>query len=148
MFLLLIFFMVSSTFKSQLGIDIALPKAEGASSQEVTSYEITVDRDGAIFFGETPVSEDVLRETLRQVVTDEPNARLVLRADERADFGPVIRAVDIAREVGGERLVIPTAPLESPTRATPIQAAPLRAPLPEGPPPAQEQNPDPAQAPQ
>ena len=107
-FLLLIFFMVSSTFKEELGIDIALPQAQTAASQEVTANEITVDADGRYFFGPRQVSIAGLREALQRYLEENPGASVVLRADALADFGAVVRAIDTAREVGGERLVIPT----------------------------------------
>ena len=52
MFLLLIFFMVSSTFRERLGIDIALPEAQSAREQELEPHEITVGPEGELFFGE------------------------------------------------------------------------------------------------
>ena len=49
MFLLIIFFMVSSTFREQLGIDISLPLAETATEQERSPYEIAVRADGTLY---------------------------------------------------------------------------------------------------
>ncbi len=113
MFLLLIFFMVSSTFKEELGIDISLPKAESATSQEVSSHDITVDGDGNFYYGEKQVDETGLRALLIALLKEEPDAQLVLRADQAANFGRVARVMDIARAVGGERLVIPMEFLDS-----------------------------------
>ena len=112
MFLLLIFFMVSSTFKEELGIDISLPEAESATSQEVSSHDISVDRDGNYYFGQQKVDERGLRELLTALLEEDPDAQLVLRADKSASFGRVARVLDIARAVGGKRLVIPTEFLE------------------------------------
>ena len=111
MFLLLIFFMVSSTFKEQMGIEITLPRAETATAQEVKTREIIIQRDGQLYFGDEAVDEEGLREALRRLLVEEPSARLVLRADREADFGRAIRAIDIVREVGGQHLIIPTEPL-------------------------------------
>ncbi|MDP7640000.1 MAG: biopolymer transporter ExbD [Candidatus Hydrogenedentes bacterium] len=108
MFLLLIFFMVSSTFKEELGIDISLPEAESAASQEMAPHDITVDGDGNFFFAQRSVDDQGLRESLTALLAEESDALLVLRADRAANFGRVARAIDIARAVGGERLVIPT----------------------------------------
>lgn len=112
MFLLLIFFMVSSTFREHFGIDIRLPEAESAVEQERSSREIVVTREGHYYFGDQRVDEEGLREALVRLLEKEPESVLVLRADARADFGKVIRAVDIARVVGGRKLVIPTRFLE------------------------------------
>lgn len=108
MFLLLIFFMVSSTFKDEQAIEISLPQAESSVQQDVTSHEILVDREGGIYFEQTGVEEDELRETLRGLLAADPGVALVLRADKEADFGRVIRVIDIARELNAANLVIPT----------------------------------------
>jgi biopolymer transport protein ExbD len=113
LFLLLIFFMVSSTFKDDMAIDISLPQAGTASNQDITPLEIAVDRSGAWFLAGNPVDEARLRAGLQQALQADPKATFVLRADEAADFGRVVRAIDIARDVGGERLIIPTAPLDA-----------------------------------
>ena len=113
MFLLLIFFMVSSTFKEQLGIDITLPQAATSENQKATPHEIVVDAAGNYRFHDKRVSLADLRTAVSTVVAENPEATLVLRADANADFGPVVRAIDIVKEAGGVRLVIPTKGLES-----------------------------------
>jgi biopolymer transport protein ExbD len=112
LFLLLIFLMVSATFREHLGIDIDLPQAGASGNQEVAPYEITVTKMGKFYFRDRQVNEAQLREAMAQTIASEPDAVLALRADEGADFGTVVRAIDIAREVGGKRLVIPTRPIE------------------------------------
>jgi biopolymer transport protein ExbD len=116
MFLLLIFFMVSSTFREQYGIDITLPEAETASEQDVDQHEIVVTEDGALFFGDQRVDEAGLREAMTRQLEAKPDSVFVLRADEKADFGLALRAMDIARSLGarysedgrGATLIIPT----------------------------------------
>ncbi len=108
MFLLLIFFMVSSTFREHLGIDITLPHADTAEEQRLDTHEITVTAKGELYFGEQRVDEDGLKKSIVALLTADPEAVLVLRADEGADFGRVLRAIDITRNAGGARLIIPT----------------------------------------
>jgi biopolymer transport protein ExbD len=108
MFILLLFLMVSTTFRHPLGIEISVPEARTASEQNVDSHEIAVTREGRYFFGDRPVDEAGLREALATLLQANPKASLVLRADEGAEFGHVVRAIDIARELGGTQLVIPT----------------------------------------
>lgn len=112
LFLLLIFFMVSSTFREDLAIDITLPAAESAVNQDVTAKEIAVDRVGIFYFEGRTVSEQELRQALKSVLEDDPRATLILRADDRADFGRVLRVIDIARDLNVDNLIIPTDLLE------------------------------------
>ena len=113
MFLLLIFFMVSSTFREDLAIDITLPQAESGAFHDITAKEIIVDQAGVAYFEGRAVSEQELREALGAVLADDPGATLVLRADGRADFGRVLRVIDIARDLKVENLIIPTDLLET-----------------------------------
>ena len=61
-----------------------------------------------------------LREALKALLADDPQALLTLRADAAAPFQEVIRVMDIAREVGGKRLILPTQALtQDPPRSQP-----------------------------
>lgn len=108
MFLLLIFFMVSSTFRNGFGIEVDLPKAETSAETKSTPEEVVVDERGNYFFDGKPVDEDGLRQAIVALLQERPDATLVLRADEAADFGRAVRAIDIVRSVGGSKLIIPT----------------------------------------
>lgn len=110
LFILLLFLMVSTTFRQQLGVDITLPKAATAGQKSVVDHEIAVTATGDLYFGSSKVNENELRAGISELLKREPDATLVLRADEGADFGPVLTAIDVAREVGGNKLVIPTRP--------------------------------------
>lgn len=114
MFLLLIFFMVSSTFREDTGVDIRLPEAETASQQPMGAHEIAIDREGYYYIEKQRVDEEGLRQALVQLISKNQETVFVLRADKDAAFGKVLRAIDIARDVGGERLIIPTDLLEVP----------------------------------
>ena len=112
LFLLLIFFMVSSTFRAHRALDVALPEAQTATAQDPAPLEVTVSASGEFHLGPRRVDEAGLRAALRGALESDPEAVVVLRADERAAFGPVVRAMDIARELGATRLIVPTRPWE------------------------------------
>ena len=107
MFLLLIFFMVSSTFRDEFAVDVMLPEAATAERVEADEHIISVDESGKLFFGGEPVSEAALADAIAGIVEADPEASLVLMADEAADFGAVMTAIDVARGAGGSRLILP-----------------------------------------
>lgn len=114
MFLLLIFFMVSSTFRDKMGIDLDLPQAASAEAAVEDSPTITVSEDDAIYFNEAEFDDiEELRPALEELYARDPEARITLRAGETADFGTAIRALDIARDIGFKQIVVPTRPLET-----------------------------------
>jgi len=116
MFLLLIFFMVSSTFRGRSALDITLPQADSAAEQAPANHEIAVNSTGQCFLDQNRVSPTELRRALTDLLAQEPTATLVLRADETAAFQHVVNAIDIARSAGGLHLIIPTRPVEMQTR--------------------------------
>lgn len=107
MFLLLIFFMVSSTFRDDFAVDVTLPEAATAEQVDSSDHVIAVDADGALYFAGQPVDEAGLDRAVRSVVEADPEATLVLKADEGANFGSVMLAIDTARGAGGSRLILP-----------------------------------------
>ena len=108
MFLLLIFFMVSSTFRQGFGLDISLPEAETAAESEVLPSEIAIDARGNYYFSGKPVDDAGLRKAISEQLKKDPASTLILKADAAAGFGRAVHAIDIARSVGGTKLVIPT----------------------------------------
>jgi biopolymer transport protein ExbD len=111
MFLLLIFFMVTSSFRSQPGMSVDLPRAATTEAQETGQVEVAVQRDGAHFVDGAVVSEGELAATLRARLEENPELTIVLRGDARAPYQAVVHALDIARQVGGSRFVLPMTPM-------------------------------------
>lgn len=104
MFLLLIFFMVSTTFAEQPGIKLKLPSASTAEPSKLEQLTLTIDKDGRMFLNEVPVQEEKLRVELKAAAS-KPDATLVLRADRDVPYGYVIRAMDISRQSGIRNIV-------------------------------------------
>mgnify|MGYP001248624456 CR=1 FL=1 len=103
MFLLLIFFMVSTTFAEHPGIKLELPKARTGEKSALEPLTLTVEKTGRMFLNESEVNEAQLRERLKAAATT-PEASLALRADRAVHYGFVIRAMDISRQSGIRRI--------------------------------------------
>ncbi|GAB4335405.1 MAG: biopolymer transporter ExbD [Candidatus Abyssubacteria bacterium] len=104
MFLLLIFFMVSTTFAEQPGIKLELPTARTSEPSKVEPLTLAIDKMGAMFLNGTPITEKNLRVELENA-GKKPDASLVLKADRSVPYGHVIRAMDIARQSGIRRII-------------------------------------------
>lgn len=103
MFLLLIFFMVSTTFAEHPGIKLELPKAHTGEPNKLDSVVLTLDKAGRMFLNDAPIDEAHLRERLKSAA-NRPEPSLVLRADKSVPYGFVIRAMDISRQCGIKRI--------------------------------------------
>ena len=108
LFILLIFFMVSSTFLEQPGMKLELPKAKSAQVEQIDNLIIYVDRRMQIFLNDKPVAVDRLENQLRETIADNESPTLVLRADKTVPHGLVVTIMDLAKQVGVKRLVVGT----------------------------------------
>ena len=112
-FLLLIFFMVSTTFIRETQLKIDLPEAAGELQEiEDDRIEITVDRVGDYAVNERLLVNNDLRTLVRaleEVLSEQgPNTRVIVTADANASHQAVVRAMDAAGKVGLTRLSITT----------------------------------------
>jgi len=107
-FLLLIFFMITSSFVMEPGIEIDLPRAVTAEEQPRQRVIITITRDRTILLDEDIVSFETLPSRLEAVLGSSRDALLIIRADRDVPHGFVVRALDISREAGAGQLAIAT----------------------------------------
>jgi biopolymer transport protein ExbD len=108
-FLLLIFFMISTTFIDTPGIAIKLPESSAPTlTRTPEEVEVTLSREGEIFLQGEAVSPNQLAERLRSYQAQAAEMTFMLRADEQALHGRVVQVMDIAREAGFGRLAMAT----------------------------------------
>jgi len=111
--LLLIFFMVSSTFeKEQRAIDITLPQADTGNTSSLEYQEILVGKGGQFYFQGNEIPKESLNETLLGIKESGSDTPLILRADKDANFGDVVWVFDAAKKSGITNLVVPTDPTQ------------------------------------
>ena len=113
-FLLLIFFMVSTTFDDKLQLSITLPQADGAPHQTITDQiEVVVTADGTyVINGErlTGRDSDALRRALIALGQDRMAMPLLIYADAKAHYEAVVRVYDVAGQLGFKQLSLTTRP--------------------------------------
>lgn len=108
LFILLIFFMVTSTFLEQPGIKLELPKAQSAQVEQIENLIIYVDQQRQVFLNDKPVAIDRLEKLLKETIAENDQPTLVLRADKAVPHGLVVTIMDLAKRCGVKRLVIGT----------------------------------------
>jgi len=108
-FLLLIFFMVTTTFSAQSGIGVNLPEAAARERPSTEAVSISIKATGTLFLDEHPVTHDELREQLKALEKQRgAETVVVIRADESVTHGRVVEAMDAARTAGFRKLAIAT----------------------------------------
>jgi biopolymer transport protein ExbD len=114
MFLLLIFFMVTSTFKNQPAIDLSLPRSTSAQESLLSPTVIYLTREGQLFLDNVAVDRDQLAARLRQHQAATGEDQIVLRADEHAEHGAVVALIDLIKESGYRRVSLAARPAGGP----------------------------------
>ncbi len=113
-FLMLIFFMVSTSFKVASTLKLELPASQSKAQQtEQQEVVISVDGSGQLFVQDEPVEDGDLRRRVLNVSKGDPNMRVVLRADANARHRRVVYVLDTIRALGMGKVGIATMHRES-----------------------------------
>ena len=109
-FLLLIFFMVSTRFKDDSGLDLSLPDSESRQKSDDELLTISIDRNQTIQLGSTKVAQEGLEATIAEKLKQYDNKTVVLKVDESVSHGLVVEVMDAAKSAGAAGLSFGTVP--------------------------------------
>ncbi|MFQ5510968.1 MAG: ExbD/TolR family protein [Candidatus Krumholzibacteriia bacterium] len=112
LFLLLIFFMISTTFLSTPAIKLELPKASHADAVRQEPLVVYIDPEGAVYLNDEPVDVALLGAALSGRLEEAEEKVVVLKADSRVSHGEVVGIMDIVKGAGARKLVVSTQPEE------------------------------------
>lgn len=101
MYLMLIFFMVATTFVNPKGLSVDLPGGQGESKAS-KDMNIVIDRDGVIQVNGEITPREQLAGKIRQVMQTDNTKTVILEASRTVPHGQVVRIMDIARGQGIE----------------------------------------------
>ena len=108
-FLLLIFFMISTTFVESPGISIKLPEASSQSvEREPQELKIYLTRGGDVYYLDQKISIAEYKELLAEHQSNAANTTVLLLADQESRHGKVVTLMDLARDAGYVKLAIAT----------------------------------------
>ncbi|MEA2083441.1 MAG: biopolymer transporter ExbD [Thermodesulfobacteriota bacterium] len=105
-FLLLIFFMVTTSFVKETGIDVHRPMASTATLKEKGSILIGVSADGRIFLEKKQIDVRSVRAHVERCVAENPEGAVVIVADKTSHTGVVIKVMDQCRLAGARNVSI------------------------------------------
>lgn len=105
-FVLLMFFMVTTVFPDEEGIEIEKPQAANARAIRHPPIVLKIDRTGALYLKGRALSPSDARRVLRALISAEPGALVLLQVDKRTATEHLIRAIDLSKASGAERVGI------------------------------------------
>ncbi len=109
MFLLLIFFIVSAMYMSELKtIPVKLPVASETITQSTVKFTVTIKDDGAYWLGDKVIGKPELVNRAREEQKKDEKFSVVIRADENVQYKVVIGLLDSFKKAGISRVGLAT----------------------------------------
>jgi len=105
-FILLIFFLVTTSFLKETGVDISRPTASTAVSKAKTTILIGVTRDNTIHIDRRQVDVRAVRANVERALAENPEGSVVIVADRESQTGLVINVMDACKLAGAENVSI------------------------------------------
>ena len=105
-FLLLVVFIVTlPTLEQSVHIVLPVGKTESQKDdKQPKNFTVSIDKQGKIFLGEEPVTQDILKERLTKAVQEDPESNVLIRGDVGAAYGDVYSIVKIAKDCNVKHL--------------------------------------------
>ena len=107
-FMLLIYFLLTTNFMVDEGIKIKLPQARAAAPQTQQEITIYVDQDGRAFLMNEEIPLDQLFKKLKEMIGNQNDRLVVIKADRSVILNKAVKVMDLAKAAGAGRLCLAT----------------------------------------
>lgn len=105
-FIMLIFFIVTTSFVKESGVSVSTPQAQTASQQENTNIFIAITAQGEVWIDRRPVDPRSVRAIVARLHADSPEGSVIIQSDELAATGILVDVMDQVRLAGVEGIAI------------------------------------------
>ena len=107
-FIMLIFFIVTSTFVKESGVDVTRPSAETAVPTDASSIQIGITGNNQIYFDKRLVDKRAVRANIEKGLAESPGAAVIIIADALSNTETLIEVMDQSRLAGAENISVAT----------------------------------------
>ena len=107
-FIMLIFFIVTSTFVKESGVDVTRPNAETAVPTDASSIQIGITSNNQIYFDKRLVDKRAVRANIEKGLAESPGAAIIIIADALSNTETLIEVMDQSRLAGAENVSVAT----------------------------------------
>ena len=108
LFILIIFFAVSSTFLEQPGIELKLPEAESSESYTTQKVILYIDKNNNLFLNDQLITVNTMIDEIKKLGEISMENSIVLKADKQVEHGQIIEIMDILRKNKFYKIIIST----------------------------------------
>ena len=107
-FILLIFFMVSTTFVKDMKLDLNRPSASTASAASTKAIRLYIDNTGDVYLDGQPVRVWVIQSRVRDLLASSASGSVLVVTDDQVPAGRLVEVVDQARRAGAQDVGVAT----------------------------------------
>ncbi|MFT5312602.1 MAG: biopolymer transport protein ExbD [Paraglaciecola sp.] len=107
-FIMLIFFIVTTVFVKEAGIEVNKPGASQSIMPKNANIFIAITEDGDVWMDKREIDIDSVRANLERLMAEQPSDVLIIQADKNTDHGVVIDVMDQIKAAGIDRISIAT----------------------------------------
>ncbi len=107
-FIMLIFFIVTSSFVRESGVDVNRPQASHSVSQKDAGIFVAITASNDIYIDKRRVDIERVQATIEKLLLEQPNAAMVIQADKHAFNGTVVKVMDSAKGAGVAKIALAT----------------------------------------
>jgi biopolymer transport protein ExbD len=107
-FMLLIYFLLTTNFMVDEGIKVKLPQAKASAPQVKKEITVYVDESGQAYLMNQPVALDQLFNRLKRMIGNDPDRLVVVKSDRRVILNKAVKVMDVAKAAGAGRLCLAT----------------------------------------
>jgi biopolymer transport protein ExbD len=105
-FIMLIFFIVTTVFVKEAGIEVNKPEAGYVELHKNANIFIAVTEDGDVWLDKRQVALDSVRANIERLLTEQPTDYVIIQADIKAKHGVIVEIMDQVKEAGVDRVSV------------------------------------------
>jgi len=107
-FLLLVFFMLTSTFMVPEAIELELPESSSASAMDTTAIMVSLNQTGQLALNGESIELKQLQQAIMPLIKQNTASAIILKSDARTEVQLLLKIMDEIREAGGTNVALAT----------------------------------------
>jgi biopolymer transport protein ExbD len=107
-FLLLIFFIVTTVFVKETGVEISKPRAASSEDLDRQAILVAVTSEGRVWQGGREIGQDGVRAVIAALLEETPETPVIIRADANTPTQATVAVIDSAKLAGAESVSLAT----------------------------------------
>lgn len=108
-FIMLIFFIVTTSFIKEAGVEVNKPSAKSVLDQKKANIFVAVTADGEVWLDKRKVDVDSVRTNIERLLAEQASEVVVVQADANAEHGRVVEVMDQIKDAGVSRIAVAAA---------------------------------------